>query len=182
MKKFVVLIAALLLVSGSVFAADLAVKGNVAQVMTIGVTYATGSDVTLEIDGSGDAVEAVSAANLTLVTNQKSWTITFASTGGLSVLSAVGSNDTIPYQVKVDTSSFSAGVATNNLSSYTSLLTATNRTIVSATTGAGGKTSFTGVSLPISVNIPAYTSFFQNVGTGTSTVYSDTVVITIAAN
>lgn len=182
MKKSIVLIAVLLLVSASVFAADLNVKGNVAQVMTIGVTYGTGSDVALEINGSGNAVEAVGAANLTLTTNQKAWTITFASTGGLSVLTNAGTTDTIPYQVKVDTTGFSSGVATNNLSDYTSLLTATTRTIVSATTGSGGKTGFTGVSLPISVKIPAYTSFFNNVGTGTTTAYTDTVVISIAAN
>ncbi len=177
MKKLLMVLVIAGLLSSAAFAVDLTVNANVKKILTLGVDTAS---VTLEIDNDGQEVEALDAIDLTLISNQKAWTITFTSTNS-GVLTSAGSADSIPYFVLVDTSALSAGVATNNLSSYTQLTSA--KTIVSVITGQGGKTPMAGSVFPIDFKVNSYTAFYQTTGTGAGdTAYADTIQIAVAAN
>jgi hypothetical protein len=75
----------------------------------------------------------------------------------------------IPYLIKVDTTGWSSGVSTNNLSDYVQLTT--SKTIVFS-----ARTPVTGKSFPISFKIDGYTDYYEN------GAYTATLTIGISAN
>jgi hypothetical protein len=182
MKKFGLVAVFAVVAVAMTFSASLSVTGNVTQVLTVslGTVGTTTGSVAIAIDNTGTAVESANAANLILVSSQRNWTISFAS-ANLGYLKNANSTTDILYQVKVDTSSLPSAVTGNSLSAYTQLTALATKTITP--TSGNGKTPVAGSTFPISFNIPAYTAFLETVNTeGTTTAYTDTVTITVAAN
>ena len=163
MKKFFVFLLVGLLASSAAWGATIAITVNAAQKLDVTVDSPTW---TIALDNTGAAVENATQGALTVKSSKTAYTVTFVSTNSGTLLN--GTN-TIPYQIKVDTSNWSSGVATNNLSDYTQL-TAAKTIVFQSRTPTVGKT------FNIGFKIPAYTEYYVD------GAYTDTITISIAAN
>ena len=162
MKKLLAFVFVGLLVCSGAWAAEVTINAKASQVLSVATANATWS-VTLDNTGA----ETVSPVDsLTVKSSKHAYTVTFSSTdsGQLKMDSYY-----IPYLIKVDTTGWSSGVSTNNLSDYVQLTT--SKTIVfSARTPVAGKI------FPISFKINEYTDYYENGD------YSATLTIGISAN
>jgi hypothetical protein len=161
MKKFWVFLLVGLLASSAAWGATIAITVNAASKLEVSVDADTW---TIALDNTGTAVENVAQGQLTVKSSKSAYTVTFSSANGGTLVS--GTN-TIPYQVKVDTTAWASGVNTNNLSAYTQL-TAAKTIVFQAKTPVAGKT------FPIGFKIPAYTEYYID------GAYTDTITISIA--
>jgi len=172
MKKLV----AVLFLAASVVGAyaanpQLVITGNVASALSVALSSAT---ATLAIDNTGAEVISTAASKITLISNQKLWTITVSSANN-GVLKDSGTTDEVPYKVQIDTSAFAN--VTNALSSY---VTVTTGGLAISPGTSGGKTPFAGKEFNINIKVPTYTAFFNTVS-GASTAYTDTITVTLAS-
>ena len=162
MNKFLAFVFVGLLVCSGAWAAEVTINATASQVLSVATANATWS-VTLDNTGT----ETVSPVDsLTVKSSKHAYTVTFSSTdsGQLKMDSYY-----IPYLIKVDTTGWSSGVSTNNLSDYVQLTT--SKTIVfSARTPVAGKI------FPISFKINEYTDYYEN------GAYTATLTIGISAN
>ena len=163
MRKSLLLMAALLAVTASVFGATIGVTVNVASKLEVTVDAATW---TIALDNSGTAIDNPSQGQLTVKSSKSSYTVTVSSTNSGTLVNGANS---IPYKIKVDTSSWAAGVASNQLSSYTQL-TAGKTIVFQLRTPTAGKT------FNIGFNIEAYSDYYID------GAYTDTITISIAAS
>jgi len=161
MKKFVVFLVIALVASSLAWSATIGITVNATQKLEVTVDAATW---TIALDNTGTAIDVPNQGQLTVKSSKASYTVTFTSTNGGTLNNA---SYTMPYKVKVDTSTWVAGVATNNLSSYTQLTSA--KTIIFQL-----KTPTAGKTFPIGFNIESYTDYFVD------GAYTDTITISIA--
>jgi len=166
MKKFLAFVFVGLLVCSGAWAANVTITATATQVLSV----ATGSTTwSVTLDNTGTALVSP-VDSLTVKSSKHAYTVTFSSSdaGQLKMTSGTDSYY-IPYLIKVDTTGWSSGVTTNNLSDYVQL--ATGKTIVfSARTPVAGK------SFPISFKINEYADYYENGD------YSATLTIGISAN
>jgi len=163
MKKFFLLAVIGVLAASTAWGATITITANAAPILDVSVST---SAWTIALDNSGDAFTNDAQGAFTVKASKSAYTVTFSS-GNNGVLKSTGA-DTIPYKIKVDTTGWSAGVNTNNLSSYTQLVTAKTITFKSKTP-TGGKT------FNIGFGIDAYSDYYID------GAYTDTLTITIAA-
>jgi len=161
MKKFVVFLVVGLVAGSLAWSATIGITVNAAQKLEVTVDAATW---TIALDNTGTAIDVPNQGQLTVKSSKASYTVTFTSTNSGTL--NYGSYS-IPYKIKVDTTSWAAGVATNNLASYTQLSSA--KTIVFQL-----KTPTAGKTFPIGFNIEAYTDYYVD------GAYTDTITISIA--
>lgn len=161
MKKFVVFLVIGLVAGSLAWSATIGITVNAAQKLEVTVDAATW---TIALDNTGTAIDVPNQGQLTVKSSKASYTVTFTSTNGGTLNNG---SYTMPYKVKVDTSSWVAGVATNNLSSYTQL-TSAKTIIFQLRTPTAGKT------FPIGFNIEAYADYYVD------GAYTDTITISIA--
>ncbi len=163
MKKLLAFVFVGLLVCSGAWAAEVTINATASQVLSVATANATWS-VTLDNTGTAETVSPVDS--LTVKSSKHAYTVTFSSTdsGQLKMDSYY-----IPYLIKVDTTGWSSGVSTNNLSDYVQLTT--SKTIVFS-----ARTPVTGKSFPISFKIDGYTDYYEN------GAYTATLTIGISAN
>lgn len=162
MKKFFLLAVIGVLAASTAWGATIAINATVASKLEVSVDAATW---TIALDNTGTAIQNDAQGVLTVKASKSSYTVTFTSTNSGVLMNGT---ETIPYKIKVNTSGWTDGVDTNNLSSYTQL--ATSKTIVfKKRTPTAGKT------FNIGFNIESYTEYYAD------GAYTDTVTITIAA-
>lgn len=161
MKKLVMSLVIGVVVAGFAWSATIGITVNAASILTVSVDSPSW---TIELDNSGSAINNSNQGQLTVKSSKASYTVTFTSTNSGTLNNG---SYTIPYKVKVDTSGWTSGVATNNLSSYTQLSTA--KTIVFQS-----KTPVDGKTFAIGFNIEAYTDYYVD------GAYTDTITISIA--
>jgi len=167
MKKLLAFVFVGLIVCSGAWAAQVTINATASQVLSVATANATWS---VTLDNTGTAVTVSPVDNLTVKSSKRAYTVTFSSTdaGKLKMTSGTDSYY-IPYLIKVDTTGWSSGVTTNNLSDYVQL--ATGKTIVfSARTPVAGK------SFPISFKINEYDDYYEDGD------YSATLTIGISAN
>jgi hypothetical protein len=174
MKKFAVLLIAVLVAATSVSAATLVVNGSVAQYLNVAVS---GSPILVSFTGDGTAGSADHSATLNIKANKLAWTVTFASQNAAPNKGKLLSSSTgvsIPYFLQATGSGVSGATMTNALSSPVSL--STDKTIQAT---ALGKTPKDGVDYTLAVTVSAQG------GTDTlweaATDYTDTITISITA-
>ena len=167
MKKFLAFVFVGLLVCSGAWAANVTITATASQVLSV----ATGSTTwSVTLDNTGTALDVSPVDSLTVKSSKHAYTVTFSSSdaGQLKMTSGTDSYY-IPYLIKVDTTGWSSGVTTNNLSDYVQL--ATSKTIVfSARTPVAGK------SFPISFKINDYADYYED------GPYTATLTIGISAN
>ncbi len=163
MKKLALVLVIGVVVAGFAWSATIGITVNAAAKLEVSVDSGTW---TIALDNSGTAIDQPSQGQLTVKSSKASYTVTFTSTNSGTLNNG---SYTIPYKVKVDTSGWVSGVATNNLSSYTQLSAA--KTIVFQL-----KTPTAGKTFPIGFNIEAYTDYYVD------GAYTDTITISIAAS
>ena len=122
---------------------------------------------TITLDNSGTAITNASQGILTVKASKSNYTVTFSSTNSGALKN--GGTEAIPYKIQVNTSAWTEGVQTNNLSSYTQLTTP--QTIV-----FNKKTPTAGKTFNIGFNIEAYTDYYID------GEYTDTLTISIAVS
>jgi len=126
MKKFLAFVFVGLLVCSGAWAANVTITATASQVLSV----ATGSTTwSVTLDNTGTALAVSPVDSLTVKSSKHAYTVTFSSSdaGQLKMTSGTDSYY-IPYLIKVDTTGWSSGVTTNNLSDYVQL--ATGKTIV----------------------------------------------------
>ena len=121
---------------------------------------------TITLDNSGTAITNASQGILTVKASKSNYTVTFSSTNSGALKNGT---EAIPYKIQVNTSAWTEGVQTNNLSSYTQLTTP--QTIV-----FNKKTPTAGKTFNIGFNIEAYTDYYID------GEYTDTLTISIAVS
>jgi len=162
MKKFFVFLIVGLLASSAAWAAQITVTATVAQKLDVAVDSTTWP---ITINNDGAAVVEDHQGVLTVTSSKKNYTVTFVSTNGGQLSNGT---EAIPYQVKVVcTDTAWTGVATNNLSDYTTLTTA------GVTISFNKRTPVLGKTFDIGFKIPSYTEYYVD---GT---YTDTITISI---
>lgn len=167
MKKFFVFLIIGLVAGSAAWGATIGITVNAASKLEV----SAGSDPvtwTIALDNSGTAIDLPTQGQLTVKASKSAYTVTFTSANSGTLNN--GSN-TIPYKVKVDTSAWTTGVATNNLSSYTQLTASAVKTIVFQS-----RTPTVGKTFAIGFNIEAYTDYYVD------GAYTDTITIAIAQN
>jgi len=122
---------------------------------------------TIALDNTGTAIQNDAQGVLTVKASKSNYTVTFTSTNSGFLKNGT---ETIPYKIKVNTSGWTDGVQTNNLSAYTQLTDAATKTIVFKK-----RTPTIGKAFDIGFNIEAYTEYYAD------GAYTDTLTITIAA-
>lgn len=161
MKKLVIFLIIAVVAGSMAWGATLGITVNAATKLEVTVGTASW---TVSLDNSGIAIQNDAQGTVSIKSSKASYTVTFSS--GNSGLLLNGSNS-IAYYIKVDTSSWSTGVATNNLNSYTQLTS--GKTIVFQQ-----KTPVAGETFNIGFQVPAYTDYYVD------GAYTDTVTISIA--
>jgi len=161
MKKLVVVLVLAIVAGSAAWGATLGITVNAAAKLDVTVDAATW---TIPLDNSGTQIQTDAQGSLTVLSSKSSYTVTFTSTNGGTL---VNGTNTIAYYIKVDTSSWSAGVTSNALSTYTQLTAA--KTIVFQS-----KTPTAGKSFPIGFQIPTYTDYYVD------GAYTATITISIA--
>jgi len=165
MKKFVVFLIVGLLASSAAWGATIGINATVSSILDVSVDQPTWP---ITVNNDGVAIENDPQGVLTVKSSKRNYTVTFISLRNGSLL-IDGGTETIPYQVKVVcTDATWDGVATNNLSGYTTLTNAGVTIVFNKRTPVGGKT------FDIGFYIPAYTEYYVE---GT---YTDTITISIA--
>lgn len=169
MKKFVVFLIFGLLASSAAWGANTAginINATVGSIVDVSVSS---SEWAITVNNDGVAIENDPQGVLTVKSSKRNYTVTFSSLHNGSLLINDGGTETIPYQVKVVcTDATWNGVATNNLSGYTTLTNAGVTIVFNKRTPVLGKT------FNIGFNIPAYTEYYVD---GT---YTDIITISIA--
>ncbi len=165
MKKFFVFLIIGLVAGSAAWGATIGITVNAATKLEASVDQSTW---TIALDNSGTAIDLPTQGQLTVKASKSAYTVTFTSANSGTLNN--GSN-TIPYKVKVDTSTWTTGVATNNLSSYTQLTASAVKTIVFQS-----RTPTVGKTFAIGFNIEAYTDYYVD------GAYTDTITISIAQN
>ena len=122
---------------------------------------------TITLDNSGEVIQHDAQGTLTVKASKSNYTVTFSSTNSGALKN--GTDEAIPYKIQVNTSAWTEGVQTNNLSSYTQLTGA--KTIV-----FNKKTPTAGKTFNIGFNIEAYTDYYID------GEYTDTLTISIAVS
>lgn len=163
MKKCLLFLVIALTAGSLAWSAQIGITVNAALKLEVTVDSSTW---TIPLDNTGTAIDLSNQGLLTVKSSKASYTVTFTSANGGTLNNG---SYTIPYKIKVDTTSWSAGVATNNLSSYTQLTS--GKTIVFQL-----RTPIAGKIFPIGFNIEAYTDYFVD------GAYTDTITISIAAS
>ena len=124
----------------------------------------TDSTWDLTIDNTGAEVTQDSIDNLTVISSKKNYTVSFSSSdNGNLKMTVSGTDYLIPYKIKVDTSSWSEGVQTNNLDTYKQLTEAKTIVFIKRTPAAGK-------AFLIGIQIPAYSEEIYEDGTYTATL------------
>lgn len=161
MKKLVVVLLIAIVAVAMSWGATLGITVNAAAKLEVSVNTAAW---TIDLTNDGTLIQNDAQGVLTVKSSKASYTVTFtsANSGTLNY-----STYTMPYYIKVDTSGWSAGVATNNLSSYTQLTA--GKTIVFQL-----KTPTAGQTFNIGFQVAAYTDYYVD------GAYTDTVTISIA--
>jgi len=164
MKKFIVFLIVGLLASSAAWGATINVTATVAEILVVAVDSNTWP---ITINNDGAEVDNDSQGVLTVTSSKKNYTVTFISANGGALSNGT---ETIPYKVKVVCTDTSwTGVATNDLSGYTTLTTAGVTIIFNKRTPVLGKT------FDIGFYTPAYTEYYVD---GT---YTDTITISITS-
>ena len=163
MKKFSLLAVIGILAASTAWGATIQITANAAPILDVSVDAETW---TITLDNSGTAITNNTQGPFTVKASKSSYTVKFTSTNN-GVLK--NGTETIPYKIKVDTSTWSAGVDTNNLNSYTPLTTGGKTIVFRSRTPAARKTFNSGF------NIEAYSDYY------TDGAYTDTLTIAIAA-
>jgi hypothetical protein len=177
MKKFLAIMAALFLISGSVSAlgTTLNVGGTVADNLTVAIM----DEMALTFTGVGGAAAGDVTSTLHVVSNKKNWTISFHSAhagklvNGLS--GAAASEIDYFLQVAITMADFDTGfVKVNALDSAVQL--DTDKTIVGT---INGKTKKAGTDMIITASVPAQadTEFLRD----STAAYTDTVTVSIVS-
>ncbi len=161
MKKLVVVLIIAVIAGSAAWGATLGITVNAAAKLDVTVDSATW---TIALDNTGTQIQADTQGSLTVLSSKSSYTVSFTSTNGGTLVNGTNS---IAYYIKVDTSSWTAGVTSNALSSYTQL--SSTKTIVFQS-----KTPTAGKSFPIGFQIPAYTDYYVD------GAYTATITISIA--
>ena len=162
MKKFSLFVVMGVLAASVAWGATIDITANVAAKLEVSVGASTW---TIALDNSGTAIQNDAQGTFTVKASKSSYTVSFTSTNS-GVLK--NGTETIPYNIKADTSTWTDGVLTNNLSSYTQLTAA-------KTIAFKKKTPTAGKTFNIGFNIPAYTDYYID------GAYTDTLTITVAA-
>jgi len=161
MKKFVLVLFIAIAAGSMAWGATIGITVNAASKLDVSVDPVTW---TIALDNSGTAIQNDNQGTLTVHSSKSSYTVTFTATNGGTLVNGANS---IAYYIKVDTSSWSTYVTTNNLSSYTQLQSA--KTIVFS-----AKTPSSGKALPIGFQIPEYADYYAD------GAYTGTITVSIA--
>jgi len=164
MKKPFLLVLIGILAASMAWGATINITANVSQILDVSVDPSTW---TIPLDNSGTAITNASQGILTVKASKSNYTVTFSSTNSGALKN--GTDEAIPYKIQVNTSAWTEGVQTNNLSSYTQLTGA--KTIV-----FNKKTPTAGKTFNIGFNIEAYTDYYID------GEYTDTLTISIAVS
>ena len=162
MKKPFLLVLIGILAASMAWGATINITANVSQILDVSVDASTW---TIPLDNSGTAITNASQGILTVKASKSNYTVTFSSTNSGALKNGT---EAIPYKIQVNTSAWTEGVQTNNLSSYTQLTTP--QTIVFKK-----KTPTAGKTFGIDFNIEAYTEYYVD------GLYTDTLGITVSA-
>jgi len=165
MKKFLAFVFVGLLVCSGAWAATIGITVNVASKLEVSVDSLDSVTWIIPLNNSGVAIDTPAQGSLTIKSSKSSYNVIFSS-GNNGVIS-YGSNN-IAYKIKVDTSGWTDGVLSNELSSYTQLTTLGKKIVFKSKTPTAGKT------FNIGFNIEAYTDYYIDGD------YTDTITITIA--
>jgi len=163
MKKSFLLVLIGILAASMAWGATINITANVSQILDVSVDESTW---TIPLDNSGTAITNASQGILTVKASKSNYTVTFSSTNSGALKNGT---EAIPYKIQVNTSAWTEGVQTNNLSSYTQLIGA--KTIV-----FNKKTPTAGKTFNIGFNIEAYTDYYID------GEYTDTLTISIAVS
>jgi len=163
MKKSFLLVLIGILAASMAWGATINITANVTQVLEVSVDAATW---TIELNNTGTAIQKDDQGTFTVKASKSNYTVTFSSGHSGTLVNGI---EAIPYKIKVDTSAWTEGVQTNNLSSYTQLTTP--QTIVFKK-----KTPTAGKTFNIGFNIEAYTDYYID------GEYTDTLTISIAVS
>ena len=164
MKKFWAFLVVGLLIGSAAWAVDVQISAIVASRLSVGITDSTWD---LTIDNTGAEVTQDSIDNLTVISSKKNYTVSFSSSdNGNLKMTVSGTDYLIPYKIKVDTSSWSEGVQTNNLDTYKQLTEAKTIVFIKRTPAAGK-------AFLIGIQIPAYSEEIYEDGTYTATLTID---------
>lgn len=162
MKKFwAFLVVGLLIGSAAWAAVDVQISAIVASRLSVGITDSTWD---LTIDNTGAEVTQDSIDNLTVISSKKNYKVSFSSSdNGNLKMTVSGTDYLIPYKIKVDTSSWSGGVDTNDLDTYVQLNGAKKIVFIKRTPAVGKV-------FPIGIQIPEYLNEIYEDGTYTATL------------
>lgn len=163
MKKSFLLVLIGILAASMAWGATINITANVTQVLEVSVDAATW---TIELNNTGTAIQKDDQGTFTVKASKSNYTVTFSSTNSGALKNGT---EAIPYKIQVNTSAWTEGVQTNNLSSYTQLTTP--QTIV-----FNKKTPTAGKTFNIGFNIEAYTDYYID------GEYTDTLTISIAVS
>lgn len=162
MKKSFLVVLIGILAASTAWGAQITINATVTSKLIVDVDAATW---TITLDNEGGAILDDTQGVLTVKASKSNYTVTFQSAHSGVLLNG---SESIPYLIMVNTTGWTDGVQTNNLSSYTQLTT--SKTIVfKKRTPIGGK------AFDIGFNIAAYTEYYVD------GAYSDTLTISIAA-
>ena len=185
MKKFAI---SMLMVIMMVGIASAATSGSIGVNATIAPTLSvalTGSDLAFaSLTGTG--AKTSTTATLTIISNYRHWTVTFASQnsstdkGTLKDTAATEAAASLPYKLSatlVNTEWTNAANTTNQLSSFASL--SADKTLA-VNSGTNGKTPVAGATytLQAQVTLPDTTSEMYETGKS----FTDTIMVTIVNN
>ncbi len=160
-RKMFLLVLAALLISVPVFAADVQISASVANRLSVAIEHLTWN---LTIDNTGAEVTQNSIDNLTVISSKKNYKVSFSSSdNGNLKMTVSGTDYLIPYKIKVDTSSWSEGVDTNDLDTYVQLNGAKKIVFIKRTPAVGKV-------FPIGIQIPEYLNEIYEDGTYTATL------------
>ncbi len=162
MKKFSLFVVMGVLAASVAWGATIDITANVTQKLEVSVGASTW---TITLDNSGTAIQNDTQGAFTVKASKSSYTVSFTSTNS-GVLK--NGTETIPYKIKVDTTGWTDGVQTNNLSAYTQLTTA-------KTIAFKKRTPTAGKTFDIGFNIEAYTDYYVD------GAYTDTLTIAVTA-
>ena len=164
MKKAWAFLVVGLLIGSAAWAVDVQISASVANRLSVAIEHPTWD---LTIDNIGAEVTQDSIDNLTVISSKKNYTVSFSSSdNGNLKMTVSGIVYLIPYKIKVDTSSWSEGVQTNNLDTYKQLTEAKTIVFIKRTPAAGK-------AFLIGIQIPAYSEEIYEDGTYTATLTID---------
>ncbi len=163
MKKPFLLVLIGILAASMAWGATINITANVSQILDVSVDALTW---TIELNNTGTAIQKDDQGTFTVKASKSNYTVTFSSTNSGALKNGT---EAIPYKIQVNTSAWTEGVQTNNLSSYTQLTTP--QTIV-----FNKKTPTAGKTFNIGFNIEAYTDYYID------GEYTDTLTISIAVS